>query len=84
MPARDIGRQWEDAALAWLQAAGLRLIERNFHCRYGEIDLIVSDGDTVVFAELVARRVETDQHERPPQQHDGAIALAVADADQAE
>ena len=40
--------------------------------------------DTVVFAQLVARRVEADQHERAPQQHDGAIAFAVADADQAE
>ncbi len=44
MEARDIGIQWEDAALAWLQAAGLRLVARNFHCRLGEIDLIMLDG----------------------------------------
>ena len=52
MEARDIGSQWEDAALAWLQAAGLRLVVRNFHCRLGEIDLILHDGDGVVFAEV--------------------------------
>lgn len=59
MDARDTGSQWEDAALAWLQAAGLRLVARNFHCRLGEIDLIMLDkssfddgGDSIVFVEV--------------------------------
>jgi putative endonuclease len=55
--ARAIGEFWENAALAHLQKAGLKLVARNFHCRYGEIDLIVldrsgCDGDALVFVEV--------------------------------
>ena len=57
MDARAIGERWEHAALAYLRKAGLELVARNFHCRYGEIDLIVldrsrRDGDTLVFVEV--------------------------------
>ena len=52
MTARGIGEFWEDAALAFVQKAGLQLVARNFRCRYGEIDLILRDGDTLVFAEV--------------------------------
>ena len=52
MSARDIGIQWENTALVHMQRAGLKLVERNFHCRYGEIDLILRDRDTTVFAEV--------------------------------
>ncbi len=31
---------------------GLELVERNFRCRHGEVDLILRDGDTTVFAEV--------------------------------
>lgn len=57
MSARATGDLWEGAALARLQQAGLRLVARNFHCRYGEIDLVLLDhggheGDTLVFVEV--------------------------------
>lgn len=54
--ARDIGIQWENAALAHAQGAGLSLLARNFHCRYGEIDLILGDRGSVVFAEVRYRQ----------------------------
>ena len=54
--ARATGTLYEDLALAHLQRDGLVLIERNFNCRYGEIDLIMSSGDTVVFVEVRYRR----------------------------
>jgi len=54
--ARDVGDLWEDAALAHLQTVGLRALERNFNCRWGEIDLIMRDGDGVVFVEVRYRR----------------------------
>ena len=38
--------------------------------------------DAALVVELVLRRVEADQHERPADQHDGAVVLAVGDADQ--
>ncbi|HZG20788.1 MAG TPA: YraN family protein [Herbaspirillum sp.] len=45
----------EDQALAYLQQQGLQLVERNFRCRGGEIDLILREGATVVFVEVRAR-----------------------------
>jgi putative endonuclease len=49
---RATGAHWEDAALAHLQRNGLKLVERNFVCRFGEIDLILRDRDHLVFAEV--------------------------------
>jgi putative endonuclease len=49
---RDTGARWEDAVLAYLQRAGLKLIARNFTCRYGEIDLIMRDRDQIAFIEV--------------------------------
>lgn len=59
MKARDRGQQMEDQALAFLNKQGFKLIERNASSRYGEIDLIVSDGQTLVFAEVRFRRNKT-------------------------
>ena len=46
----------EDAAAEFLKARGLKLIERNYRCRFGEIDLVMSDGRTLVFVEVRYRR----------------------------
>jgi putative endonuclease len=40
---RDVGILWENAAAAHLRQAGLEAVERNFTCRYGEIDLVMFD-----------------------------------------
>ena len=53
------GRAAEDAAFRHLERQGLKLIERNWSCRYGELDLVMLDGDTVVFVEVRARRHAT-------------------------
>lgn len=50
--ARVDGARCEDIALAHLQRAGLVAIARNFTCRYGEIDLVMRDRDTLVFVEV--------------------------------
>lgn len=49
------GRAAEDVALLLLQNHGLRLVERNYRCRLGEIDLVMRDGRTLVFVEVRAR-----------------------------
>ncbi len=49
---RLTGKKAEDVACSFLQRNGLLLIERNYHCRYGEIDLIMQDTDTLVFVEV--------------------------------
>ena len=39
-------------ALQFLQKNGLKLLARNFHSRFGEIDLIMQDSETIVFIEV--------------------------------
>ena len=50
------GSRWEDEAETWLTARGLKPVERNFNCRVGEVDLIMEDGQILVFAEVRYRR----------------------------
>ena len=49
------GREAETKAAQYLQRAGLRLVERNFRVRGGEIDLICRDGKGLVFVEVRQR-----------------------------
>ncbi|MGY5452088.1 YraN family protein [Agarivorans sp. MS3-6] len=49
------GQLAEQQAADYLIQQGLVLIERNFHCRRGEIDLIFKQGDTWVFVEVKYR-----------------------------
>lgn len=49
---RAAGAIFEERACAELQRAGLKLLSRNYTTRYGEIDLIMLDGDTIVFVEV--------------------------------
>jgi putative endonuclease len=49
------GNAGEDAALAHLCGHGLVLVERNFRCKGGEIDLIMRDGAALVFVEVRQR-----------------------------
>jgi putative endonuclease len=50
------GQLAEDLAQRHLQTHGLRLLHRNWTCRSGELDLVMLDGDTVVFVEVRYRR----------------------------
>jgi putative endonuclease len=54
--AKARGNLAEALVADYLQVRGLRLIERNYNCRLGEIDLILADGPTLVFAEVRLRR----------------------------
>lgn len=49
------GARAEELCAGVLRAAGLKVIERNWHCRHGEIDLIAEERGTVVFAEVRMR-----------------------------
>ncbi len=46
----------EEAAAEFLTGRGLTLLERNYRCRFGEIDLIMRDGRVLVFVEVRYRR----------------------------
>lgn len=45
----------ERLAAGFLQRNGLRLVESNFRCRFGEVDLIMREGDSIVFVEVRLR-----------------------------
>lgn len=53
---KQIGAAGESAAYFFLKNNGLRLITSNFHSRFGEIDLIMHDGDSYVFVEVKKRK----------------------------
>ena len=55
--SRQLGQQKESQACAYLQEQGLILVDKNFHTRYGEIDLIMRERDTWVCVEVKYRRV---------------------------
>ena len=50
------GEAGEDAALAFLLSQGCTLLGRNWHCIYGEIDLIVKNDDMILFVEVKYRK----------------------------
>lgn len=52
---RDLGRQGEDLAVRTLELSGLEIIDRNWRCRAGEIDIIARDDETLVFIEVKCR-----------------------------
>lgn len=54
--ARARGAAVEALAERHLASAGLRPVERNYHCPAGEIDLVMRERDTLVFVEVRARR----------------------------
>lgn len=55
---RATGDNFEARALQLLEHDGLSLVERNYNTRYGEIDLVMREGETVVFVEVRYRRGE--------------------------
>lgn len=55
-PPGAIGKQAEAAAAALLERGGVRLLERNYRCRFGEIDIIGLDGPLLIFVEVRYRR----------------------------
>lgn len=46
------GAQAENLACAHLESSGLELVTRNYRCPQGEIDLVMNDGETLVFVEV--------------------------------
>ena len=49
---RARGARYEELAAAFLEKQGYVILEKNFFCRTGEIDIIAREGDTLVFVEV--------------------------------
>jgi putative endonuclease len=50
------GEQSEQQACAYLLKQGLSLVETNFNCKYGELDIIMKDANTLIFVEVRFRK----------------------------
>lgn len=53
---KQTGRQGEEIAAGYLTGKGYKMVERNWRCPTGELDLIMELGDTLVFIEVRTRR----------------------------
>ncbi len=53
---KDLGDHYETAAVQLILKSGLRVLQRNYRCKAGEIDIVAADGRTLVFIEVRARR----------------------------
>ncbi|MBI1920724.1 MAG: YraN family protein [Geobacter sp.] len=53
---KTLGELGEEIAVAFLKGRKFRIIERNFRCKCGEIDIVARDGKTFVFVEVKTRR----------------------------
>ena len=56
MNTRIVGRQGENVASEYLSKHNYKIVDRNFTCRYGEIDVVAWDGESVIFVEVKARK----------------------------
>ena len=59
MTTAEQGRAAEDRARAFLEQKGFRLLEANHRTPLGEVDLVMNDGETLVFVEVRERRNES-------------------------
>lgn len=56
MPPPSLGGHGEHLAVAYLTDAGLRVLDRNWRCREGELDVVARERDAIVFCEVKTRR----------------------------
>ena len=61
---KELGKRGEDLALRFLKRNGYKIIERNYVCKMGEMDIIAQEKDTLVFVEVKTR---TSMDFGPPQ-----------------
>jgi putative endonuclease len=55
---RELGAYGEQLAARYLQDRGLEVLDRNWRCAHGEVDLVARDGDCLVFCEVKTRRTD--------------------------
>ena len=53
---RALGAAGERAVAEWYAGAGYEIVDRNWRCREGELDLVAARGDEIVFCEVKTRR----------------------------
>ncbi len=56
---RAIGAKGEAIAVKYLKKHKFKVLETNYYCRYGEVDIIARDGDVIAFVEVKSRSPKT-------------------------
>ncbi|PHV71180.1 YraN family protein [Sporanaerobium hydrogeniformans] len=56
MNKRELGNYYEELAVQYLKEKGYRILNKNFYCRFGEIDIIAEQNKTLVFVEVKYRQ----------------------------
>ena len=64
MQEKELGKKGEEVALRFLKKNGYKIIEKNYVCKMGEMDIIAREKDTLVFVEVKTR---TSMAFGPPQ-----------------
>ena len=59
MQNKKLGNLGEEIAVNYLKEQGLKILETNFYCRQGEIDIIAKEKDEIVFVEVKTRTSKT-------------------------
>lgn len=59
---RQTGAAYEEKAARWMEGHGMKIIQRNYRCKRGEIDLIARDGNYLVFTEVKYRSASGNGH----------------------
>lgn len=68
--ARALGRSWEAKAAKFLESQGLKILDRGYSCRLGELDIIATDSRHLIIVEVKARASSSsaihtiDRHKR--------------------
>lgn len=55
---KEVGKSAEDLALKEIKKQGLKVIERNFKTKFGEIDILAKDKEAIVIVEVKAKTQE--------------------------
>jgi len=59
MKKKELGQKGEELALRFLKKNGYRLIERNYTCKMGEVDIVAREKDILAFIEVKTRKTTT-------------------------
>lgn len=56
MVPKELGARGEHAAAAYLERIGMQVVQMNWRCRFGEVDIVALDGQTLVLCEVKTRK----------------------------
>jgi len=59
MKSHQLGKKGESLACRYIKKKGYKILSTNYYCRYGELDIVACDMNTIVFIEVKSR---TDPH----------------------